>query len=286
MQIVEQARRGGARLAAVVALWFAFSPACARRPPPAGRALAPAGSLPEGCASVVSVDMAAVGPLGDLLHATLSPGSSSQTFVEAIDLRHEARRTTVCRYSNGPKPDFVILVSGTFRSDVLDRIAAADAHNGWPEVRAVVDGVPVLSSRGMWMAARTGIAGNELILSSQRDLLRLALTHAAVPYWIDMSAGISAVISGVEIAKRVPLTERESTFTAIREARGSWKPADGSVQMHLRVGNQAVAQSMVPAIRETLAAVTSRLSVVGGASPAPLVEAEDGARHDSRAAAL
>jgi hypothetical protein len=220
--------------------------------------------------------MAAVGPLGDLLHATLSPGSADQTFVEAIDLRHEARRTTVCRYANGPKPDFVMLVLGVFRSDVLDRIATVDAHNGWPAVRDVVDGVPVLSSRGMWMAARTGIAGGELILSSQRELLGLALAHAAAPYWIDMSAGISAVISGSEIAKRVPLAQRENTFTAIREARVSWKPADGSVQMHLRVGNQVVAQSMVPAIRETLAAVTSRLSVVGSPSPDPLVEAEDG----------
>ena len=266
-------RRLGARLALFAALVLA----CARRGPSVSPALAPGGSLPEGCAAVVSVDMVALGPLTDLLHAAVIPGAAVQTISSALDLRRDTRRTTVCRYANGSKADFIMLVLGTFASDAVESVATADTRAGRPGTLEIVGGLPALSSRGIWIAERPGTAGaRELVLASQRELLNLALTGPAAPYWIDAGAGLSAVISGAEITRRVPPSDRETVFKAIREARISWKPDDGSLQMHLLVGDQALAEQMVPSIRSTVAVVLSRLSQIPAAATPPLVEAEGG----------
>lgn len=245
----------------------------AREPAPEKRAAvspSPAGALPPGCVVAISLDPVALGPAIDALGGMIKAGAPRNGRIFGIDPKTDLRRITGCKMP--ARTSYVALLSGRIPTALVED-AVSDLKMGLrPETLA---GIPIAGGATSWIARRGGLdAGEgELVLASDRDLLRATLAGPPTSYRLDPGAPFSAVVAGQELRKILAAKagSEDTGLYRIKEVTVTLQPGAGVIAIRALVGDAAVSEKLGRSLKPLLSKVAAGL--VGPGQTAPDVTA-------------
>ena len=226
------------------------------------------GSLPSGCAIVATVNRATIGGLGNVADGLL--GTASQSTLPGLDLRRSVRRITFCRMAGRPtatsEPATVFLLSGPTPAELL----LAASRVGGDVGHETIDGIPVMRRALVWMAERgQNDKEGEVVVASDRELLRATLTGSSATYSLDPQMALSIVLNQKDVQQF--LIKRTgsavSPLAVVQEIRIGLLPSDTTLVTRFVIGDGTAAGQFADAIKPALTTIVGR--ALGGEGPRP-----------------
>jgi len=229
----------------------------------------PPGTLPAGCAIAVSLDPGALGPAIGLLGGMVRTGSGRGERIFGIDPKTDLRRITGCKMPGSARASYVVLMSGRISPDTVST-ALADNRVG---LRAeTLAGIPIAGGPTSWLARRGGLDAEEgeLVLASDRDLLRASLFGPPTAYRLDLGAPFAAAVAGEELRRILAGSKtgaEETGLDRIREVTVTLQPGADAIAIRAFVGDASWAEKLAQSLRPLIAKVAAGLVAPGQAAP-------------------
>lgn len=254
--------------------------ACHRGPtgaPPVPPRANPAGTLPQGCAVVATVNVAASAAVGvavrGLIDGMMATQLDALRGVPGVELAQDVKQVTLCKFDvAGGSAPFVMLVSGARAASLFD--AATATGGSWQ--RSTVAGVAMVSRGRVWGATRA-TAGNEreVVWASDAELLRQALVGPPGAYQLERALPFSAIIGGAALAplRAAPPAGGPSGLESVQQVRLSLLTDSSALTARLILGDRSVSDRLASALVPFLGRLAQQM--VGARGVAPRVSAEN-----------
>jgi hypothetical protein len=228
------------------------------------------GTLPQGCAIAATFDSSASSPVRNALKAILASGNLRGMSNTVLDLQKDVTRVRYCKVSDtaSGNASFILALSGNVPAGVADVLPA---DRGSVETDTIGK-VSIVGHNGLWAARRGLSVSGDLLLASDRNLLRAALEGSPGVYDLDFSTPFSAFVAGSELSSARPGTnEQPSSLEAVREMKVVLSPDTAFIQVRLILNNQAVSERLAKDISPILSALVRRLTGAGRPVPDVIV---------------
>lgn len=236
----------------------------------------PEGSLPAGCAAVVTVDTAALGSVAEIVWETVGRVGVNGAALGGIDLRRDVRLLSYCRLSKMAtgRSGFVLVVNGRIPPEIT-RDLLKSASEGI--VVETIGGTQALGRGDVWMARRVAQGGQgELVIASGRELFRRALVGPAGTYRVEPGVAVSLVAN----YDQLPGVLREATGPAatdrmaIQEVALAIPVGLNVLNGRFVVGDPAIAGRLAGNLRPIVAGLANKLGIATMSSPRVSTEVE------------
>ncbi|MEO5770327.1 MAG: hypothetical protein ABIS92_18365 [Polyangia bacterium] len=230
--------------------------------------MAPSGALPSGCAVAIGMDPAALGPAIEVLGGLIKAVARTNGAVFGIEPKTHLRRIAACkmpgRATRGHPGRYVILMSGRIPLELVES-AVADQRRGFR--RETLAGLPIAGGPTSWIARRgsssagADASAGELVMASDRELLRETLVGPQNSYRLDPDAPFSAVIAGQEL-RAILATQQGAGDTGldrIQEVAVTVPPGARVVRIRAFVGDALVSEKLARSLKPLLSNVAASL---------------------------
>lgn len=246
---------------------------CDRHPGAASTArLNAEGTVPPGCVVLADLYPARLGALAASADALMTSPARRHLELAGVDLSRDVRQVTLCQFGATPgnpsAPAFVLLVGGRIPTRLIDTLAAAQSQ---PMERETIAGLPSLGHDRVWIARRGQPDAGEMVVASDRALLRTTLVGATGEYQHDRESPLSVTMAESQVQRIVAgyTGGATSPFGSVRQIRFSVPVALDELLIRFTVG--ASPQDLLVAMQPAVTALVKQMMTVG--EPAPEVKA-------------